>query len=73
MIFQTLGFAQFFMSFTATSILMSSGVVPSTIQGSHTEGLLRSYSSQWQLRLSYKSMPRALEMIPFQLRPFLTV
>ncbi|CAB3992116.1 Hypothetical predicted protein [Paramuricea clavata] len=43
MIFQALGFAQFFMSFTATSILMSSGVVPSTIQGSHTEGLLRSY------------------------------
>ena len=42
-IFQALGFAQFIMSFFAPSMLLNSGVVPSTIQGSHAEGILKSY------------------------------
>ncbi len=42
-LFQALGFAQFITSFIAPSILMNSGVVPSTIQGRHADGLLRCY------------------------------
>ena len=42
-IFQALGFAQFITSFFAPSILLNSGVVPGTIQGSHTEGMLKCY------------------------------
>lgn len=42
-IFQALGFSQFIACFLAPSILMNSGIVPSSIRGSHVEGLLRSF------------------------------
>ncbi|XP_028405427.1 uncharacterized protein LOC114527910 isoform X1 [Dendronephthya gigantea] len=42
-IFQALGYAQFFASFLAPLLLMTSGVVPSSIRGSHVEGLFRSF------------------------------
>ena len=42
-IFQALGYAQFISSFFAPSILLNSGVVPGTIQGSQAEGMLKCY------------------------------
>ncbi|XP_028405429.1 uncharacterized protein LOC114527910 isoform X2 [Dendronephthya gigantea] len=42
-IFQALGYAQFIIFLLAPSILMNNGIVPSSIQGSHVEGLLRSF------------------------------
>ncbi|CAB4001785.1 Hypothetical predicted protein [Paramuricea clavata] len=42
-IFQLLGFVQLIVSLTAPSILLSSGIVPSSIVGRHAEGLFRVY------------------------------
>jgi hypothetical protein len=44
-IFQLLGFVQIIVSLMAPSILLSSGIVPSSIEGRHAEGLLRVYFS----------------------------
>jgi hypothetical protein len=42
-IFQLLGFVQLIVNLTAPSILLSSGIVPSSIVGRHAEGLFRAY------------------------------
>ena len=42
-ILQVLGLVQFILGFTVPSLLMSSSVVPSNIEGSHVEGMFRCY------------------------------